>query len=31
MGDITGKFRKKKTHVERPGETLKPKGDWPGN
>ena len=23
-----GKLRKK-THAERPGETLKPKGDWP--
>ena len=24
-------FYKKKTHVERPGETLKLKGDWPEN
>ena len=31
QGEITGKFRKKKTSVERPGEMLKPKGDWPEN
>ena len=27
-GDITGKSRKKTTSVQRPGEMLKPKGDW---
>ena len=30
QGDITGNFRKK-TSVQRPGETLKPKGVWPEN
>ena len=29
QGDFTDNFRKKTTHVARPGETLKPKGDWP--
>ena len=29
--EVTGKFRKKKTSVERPGKMHKPKGDWPEN